>query len=743
MLEPFRMEQSLGSRKVEPQRWTERLAASVLRRRRTVMVLWLVIFVAGGVAAGRVTNRLQVNFSLPGQPGYETAKHIVNTFGNGGETDPIIPVVTVPPGQTVSGDSQAIAAAFQKIGTEIPNVRVVDFSNTQDPTFITKDGTSTFALVLSPVPKSFSGGVKSAQLQQAVQSSLPGYHVGVTGLSQLESGGSTKGPGVFLETVFGGLGALAVLAYVFASLLAFLPLLIAAVAIVATLLIVFGLTYVTDVSFIVEFLVSLIGLGVAIDYSLLLVTRWREERDKGRSNEDAIVRAAGTAGRAVVLSGVTVAIGLLALVVIPMPAMRSVGIGGMLIPLVSVVVVLTLLPALLGGIGQRMDWPHRRHETVASRAWSFWARRVVRFRVLGVAVAVIVLGLLVAPVFSIKAGTDSLSSLAHKGEAHDTLVVLLDKGVSTGVLTPMEVLTSTQNAPALRGKLAAVPGVTTTALPQGPAGNRDGLTDLIVVPSEASLNNKVLAPVNAVQHALSGQPGVIGVAGDGPLLKDFSHAVYGRFPLMFAIVALLALALLTFAFRSVVLSLKAVVLNLVSMTATFGFLVWFWQDGHGSQTIFSIPATGAITFWIPLMVFAFLFGLSMDYEVFILTRVREEFERTRSTNGAMVEGLARTGRLVTSAALILFLAFASLASAPITDIKVLATGLGVGILLDATVVRALLVPALVALLGRWNWWMPGPLGRIARIPSVPPEPGTTLVSGTPGTAPVPAGVGAD
>jgi RND superfamily putative drug exporter len=164
-----------------------------------------------------------------------------------------------------------------------------------------------------------------------------------------------------------------------------------------------------------------------------------------------------------------------------------------------------------------------------------------------------------------------------------------------------------------------------------------------------------------------------------------------------------------------VLAVKAVLLNVISMGAAFGLMTWFWQEGHGSNFVFGVPATGAITFWIPLMVFAFLFGLSMDYEVFILARVREEYDRTGDTDAALIEGLGRTGRLVTSAALILFLAFASLAAAPNTDIKVLATGLGFGILLDATVVRALLLPALVSLLGRWNWWLPQPLARVMRV----------------------------
>jgi RND superfamily putative drug exporter len=193
---------------------------------------------------------------------------------------------------------------------------------------------------------------------------------------------------------------------------------------------------------------------------------------------------------------------------------------------------------------------------------------------------------------------------------------------------------------------------------------------------------------------------------------------------MFAVIALLTIALLARAFRSVVLAVKAIALNLLSMAATFGVMTWFWQKGHGSSALFGISATGAITFWIPLMVFAFLFGLSMDYEVFILTRVREEYDRTGSTDTAIVEGLGRTGRLVTSAALILFLSFASLASAPNTDVKVLATGLGVGILLDATIVRALLLPALVSLLGRFNWWLPRPVARVLRVAPAPLHPAT-------------------
>jgi RND superfamily putative drug exporter len=198
-------------------------------------------------------------------------------------------------------------------------------------------------------------------------------------------------------------------------------------------------------------------------------------------------------------------------------------------------------------------------------------------------------------------------------------------------------------------------------------------------------------------------------------------AVYGHFPVMLAAIALLTFLLLTRAFRSVVLALKAVLVNLVSLGASFGFLVLFWQRGYGSNLIYGVPATGSIRNWVPIVSFAFLFGLSMDYEVFILARMREEYDRTRSTREAVVAALARTGRLVTCAAMILAISFASLSSAPDVVVEVIATGLGIGIFIDAVVVRTLLVPALVAIMGRWNWWLPDGLARLLRIP-----PATTM-----------------
>jgi len=683
-----------------------RLAAFVLRHRRVVIVAWLVLLVAGGMAAGKVSKRLSFDFSLPGQPGYETAARIVHTYGNGGDEPPAIVVVSTPTGQDVRGDEHTIAAAFDTVRRAEPSLRVVDLAVSDDSRFVTDDGRSTYALVFTPPATGFGSDKQLEAAEGIVRRALPGYGVGLTGLNQLASGGSSKGPGVLVETLIGGVGALVVLAFVFASFLALVPLLVAAVSILTTFLVVLGMSYVTEVSFIVEFLIALVGLGIAIDYSLLLVTRWREERARGADNATAVVTAVETAGRAVVLSGLTVAIGLVALVVLPVPGLRSTGIGGMFIPLISIAVVITLLPALLGGIGPRVDWPRVRKEHNASRAWSAWGRTVIRWRWAAAGLALVLLGLFAVPALRLKVGETGVDALAKTGAAHAAYEQLVEGGVTQGVLTPVEVLATDQAAPGVLRSLHGVPGIVTAVLPSGSSGHRAGTADIIAVPDVASVNNTTLAPVRAVQAAVGGHPGVIGITGAGAIEQDYSHAVFGNFPFMFSLIALVTFLLLARAFRSLLLAVKAVVLNLMSLAATFGLMTWFWQEGHGSSAIFSIPATGAITFWIPLMVFAFLFGLSMDYEVFILTRVREEYDRMGDTNAAVTEGLGRTGRLVTSAALILFLAFASLASAPDTDVKVLATGLGAGILLDATIVRALLVPALVSLFGRWNWWFP-------------------------------------
>jgi RND superfamily putative drug exporter len=699
-----------------------RLAEFVLRHRRLVMVFWLLMFVVGIGAASQVTDRLTVDFSLPGQPGYETEKQLLDTFGNGGSNPPTIAVVTVPEGTTVTAEMAKITPVFDAIDKALPGTRMVDYAQTNNDVFLTKDGRTTYALVYPKPFESFTDvGPDVAMKPILAQASKDtGFDFGVTGYNLLAQGtDDPEGPSLLAETLLGGLGALAVLLFLFASFLAFVPLLIAAVSILTTFTIVLLGTYVTDISFVVQFLIALVGLGVAVDYSLLVVNRWREERAHGHDNHDAVVIAMQYAGHAVVASAGTVAISLCALLVIPVPLLRSMGVGGMLIPLVSTAVILTLLPALLGGIGPRVDWPRIRHEDKPSRSWTAWARLVVRWRWIAAGVALVILGALIIPIFGIKIGQAQTSSLASGGPAYQQLQRLHDGGVPGGVVSPMEVLiegkSSATSAEEAATRAAKVDGVAAAFAPDTPQW-RVGDSALVgVIPTEETVDSTKAHVVDDVQAALDGVPGVVGIAGVGPTVLDYINAVYKKFPYSLGLIAFVTFVLLVRTFRSILLPVKAVLLNIVSVSATFGATVLFWQNGHGSEQIFGIAPTGAVTFWLPVLIFAFLFGLSMDYEVFILARMREEYDKTGDTDEAVVAGLGRTGRLVTGAAMILFLAFLALASSPGTDIKVFATALGIGILLDATVVRALLVPALVSLFGRWNWWLPSWAARVVRV----------------------------
>jgi len=434
-----------------------------------------------------------------------------------------------------------------------------------------------------------------------------------------------------------------------------------------------------------------------------------------------VIRAMQTAGRAVVFSGTTVAIGLLAMIVLPVPFLRSIGYAGMLIPLVSVVVACTLLPVVLAKLGDRLDWPHIRREDRASRAWTRWAQLVVRRRWVAAGTAAVILAALVIAATSLQPGTPNLNTLSKSGDARAGLLALERSGIGAGALEPIETLSqSGTQAQQVAAALRTVPGIHGAFTIATPQWQRAGtaVTDAIpVADGSTSAGRDTIKAARTAAHDVAPDVRVGGVGAEN---ADFVSAIYGSFPLMIALIAVLTFLLLARAFRSLLLPLKAVILNVISVAAAWGVITLIWQEGHGSNLLWGIAATHSVSAWIPLMVFAFLFGLSMDYEVFILSRMREEYDRTGSTDEAVVRGIGRTGRLVTSAALILFLAFVSLASGPETDVKVFATGLAAGILLDATVIRALLVPAVVSLFGRWNWWLPERPARWLRVePSLP------------------------
>jgi RND superfamily putative drug exporter len=707
-----------------------RLTRAVLAHKRMVVVFWVLLTLVGMASASSATKALKQKFSEPGKEGWVTNQQIERDFhGTGGGGAPLLAVVTLPAGARVSspGVQSGLRGVESRLERVLPGARLAGYASTGSAGFLSTDGRTTFIVAYPPPDRTqaFEDNPNAAKTASAALAgtTIAGAPVHLTGFDALsaQSGGG-NGPGVLVEALLGGLGALLVLAFVFGSFLAIVPILMAIVSIMTTFLVVWGLTAITEVSPVVQFLIALIGLGVSIDYSLLVVVRWREERAHGLSGEAAIERAMQTAGRAVVFSGTTVAIGLLALVALPLPFLRSVGYGGMLIPLISVIVAVTLLPVVLSKLGPRLDWPHVRNDDKASRWWTGWASLVVRRRWVAALGAALVLAALVLAATNLQLGTPNANTIAKQGDATEGLVALERSGIGSGVLLPHEVLISGSTSPERVARaLAAVPGIHGAVAPSGWRHPGATVVDAFATPDASTAGGRAtLANVRSVARAAGPDVHVGGLPAQN---HDFIEAVYGNFPLMIALIALITFVLLARAFRSLLLPLKAVILNVISVGAAWGVLELVWQNGHGSSLIWGIAATGSITSWIPLMVFAFLFGLSMDYEVFILARMREEYDATGSTDTAVIRGIGRTGRLVTSAALILFLAFVSLASGPETEIKVLATGLAAGILLDATVIRALLVPAVVSLFGSWNWWLPTMPARLLRVePSPSPRP---------------------
>jgi RND superfamily putative drug exporter len=695
----------------------------VLSHKLLVGIAWVLITAVAFASTGPATDALSERFDLPGSESTEVNDVIAERYGTGGQAQPLVAVVELPEGTTVDtpGVTDELRSAFDAVQAAAPQVRIASFASTGDRDFVSPDGRTTFGLIFP----TFAGPGSESPETPAVKAALDSVTVGgspvlVTGMSELDNGGDggEEDNSVLIETLVGGLGALIVMLWIFGSFLAFLPLVIAAVSIVTTFLLVWGLTAFTDVSAVVLFLIALIGLGVAIDYSLLVVTRWREERASGLSNRDAVQRAMETAGHAVIFSGTTVAIGLSALVVLPVPFIRSMGYASLLIPLVSVVVSITLLPVLLATVGPKLDWPRVRRGDQVSHAWERWAGAVVRRRWPAVAGAVVILAALVVPAFGIEVGMPRAESLAKSGEARDGVDALKRGGIGLGVMNPFEALVE-EGAPsdpaAVAERFDDVDGVQLAVAPEGDLWRKDGSAIVVVLPD--SDNSAAMADtLERLRDAEEDVAGSVRVGGLNATNIDLTNAVYSNFPLMLALITIVTFVLLVRAFRSLLLPLKAVILNVISVGAAYGVMVLVWQEGYGSELIWGIESSGAITAFVPIMAFSFLFGLSMDYEVFILTRMREEYDRIGNTDQAVVRGIGRTARLVTAAALILTLAFVALAAAPDTTVKIMATGLAAGIFLDATIVRALLVPATVSLMGKWNWWLPRWMERFAPAP---------------------------
>ena len=686
-----------------------RLAHFITRHRWAVIGVWIVLTIFGGFAAAKVSKRWYQGFSVPGKSGYETSQRTLKAFGVGRRPPNI--VVFETKGDATKSD--AIRAAMQRAAKANPGSLTSSYFSTGSLAFVSRDRYTTFMEIYPPGLSKFATKSHAKETRRAAAAGLPpGITVDVTGhdpLSEASAHGGSGGPSVLLEALIGGVGALIILLFVFGTLPAVLmPLAVAVSSILNTFTLVWALTYLTNVSIIVQFLIALVGLGVAVDYALLMIFRFRDELREGEDVETALVETMTHAGRAVIVSGTTVAVGLLSMIVLPLPFIRSMGIGGMLIPAVSVVAAITLLPALLAVLGARINSVRLLPKRFIDRghpedgAWGRWARFVLRRPVPVALTGFAIVAVLVGIGTRLNAGEAQLKNFPGNGTAITGRDQLAAAGISPGVMKPFDILVEDNgNAEQIAANVRQVPGVAASVAPEDWRRGSDSLVQAF--PAIDGSAPGIQGVIDRVNSSLEGTRASLG--GIPTIDRDFTDAIYENFPYLLLFVLVLTFILLARAFRSIVLAAKAVLLNLLSLTAAFGIVVFIFQWGYGSS-LWNIDATQAIPAWIPLMIFAFLFGLSMDYEVFMLSRMREAYDETGDTKRSIELGLARTGKLVTSGAAVLAFAFLVLSSSPGYEIKPFAIGLAAGIIFDATVIRALLVPSLMALFGRWNWWMP-------------------------------------
>ncbi len=548
---------------------------------------------------------------------------------------------------------------------------------------------------------------------------------------------------------------LVLLVVIFGSLVAAgLPLLVGVVAIAGSFLALFVVSSVTDVSVYSLNLTTAMGLGLAIDYSLFIVSRYREELHAGRTVEGAVVRTVETAGRTVLGSALTVAVALAALLLFPLSFLRSFAYAGIAVSLLAAAGALIALPALLGMLGPRIDslrlFRHREPKPVGEGVWHRIATLVMR-RPIPIATAVILLLVILGlPFLRIQFGLpDDRVLPAHLSarQVQDDIRARFTSNEAAALQIAVPALADPAAHHAaiasyatrlseLQG-VARVDAVTGSyargqALPVGPAVTQrfesDRGTWVSVVPSVEPLS----AAGEQLAHAVRALPSPIGtklVTGPSAQLVDSKDSLFGRMPLALLWIAVATFVLLFLMFGSVVVPIKALVLNILSLSATFGAMVWIFQDGHLSGLLGFTP-TGSLAATMPILMFCVAFGLSMDYEVFLLSRIKEEHDRTHDNMSSVAIGLEHTGRIVTAAAVLISVVFIAFSTSGVSFIKLFGVGLALAVLMDAFVIRATLVPAFMRLAGEANWWAPRPLRkvyeRIGISESAPPE--ETLVT---------------
>jgi putative drug exporter of the RND superfamily len=691
-----------------------RLARFTYAHRRAVIAAWVLVFLTGIALGSGVFGRL-VSEGPGRAPGSESdlARRRLAALSKSGPE-----LYATADGRQV--DDPRLAASLARAAAAIralPGVaQVAEPTTTPAPQLTASDGRA--ALVVVELRRGLDDGAEERTVDAAVR------ELRAIDAPRVTVGGGLVQDGEFEDQSKADLAkaellsfpvVLVLLLVVFAGVVAAgLPLLVALVGISGTLLILFGVSQFTDVSVYAVNVVTMLGLGLAIDYGLLVVSRFREERhaltgtDGGADLARVLEATMATAGRTVAVSGLTVAASLAGLLLFNDPFLRSMGLGGMGVVVVDLLAAVTLLPALLACWGGTIS-PARPGR--GDRGLFVSLSRLVQRRA-GLIVVVVAIGLalLAVPFADARYENPDARSLPRGSQSRELAELVTARfpgGTGTDpIVAVADTFADSPTVGAWAASLRALPGTERVEIGPGPA---PGLTVAEVTPSGTSQGGTATRLVGQVRRLQPGFP--VAVTGDAALLVDYKASLVHRLPWSVGLIVLVTFALL-FAFTgSVVVPVKAIAMNVLSLGASFGALVWVFQDGHLAWLL-GVDPTGALDLITPLLVFAIAFGLSMDYEVFLLSRIKEAWQETGDNDRAVAVGLQRTGRIVTAAALLIAVVFAAFMTGGLATIKQIGLGMTLAVVLDATVVRMLLVPATMKLAGRWNWWAPAPLRRL-------------------------------
>ena len=718
-----------------------RLAAIAVARPGRVLAVWgLVALVAFVLISVFLGSALSSEGDVTSNPESKQAEELIDERFP--ERDPVDEVVIVR-SEEVTVTSGAFRERVETLAAELGRSESVeDVSSYLDPrgeALVSEDAHATILpLVLAGEEEdSIESVVEIVQRGDGAE----GFAVDITGeftvgrdFEEVSTEDLQKG-----ELQFGLPAAMIILLLVFGTLVgAGIPLTMAILSIIVALAMVAVIGQFFEVNLFVTNMLVAMGLALGIDYSLFIVSRLREERVKGLPHREAILNVASTATRAVVLSGTAFSLALLGMFLVPDTVLRSLALGAIVVAVVSIGVALTFHPALLMVLGDRIDklsvpWLGKRVSASAGTEGRFWGgavRAVVRRPAISLVAAVAVLLLATSPLLGLKLGASGPSSLPDDAVGKQGLIAL-ERDFPAGATEPVEVVVDTSGAPAPDEELATLRG----QLEQDPDFAAESAVieeggDLVIasVPLNAEgSSEEASAAIDRIRDQYV--PQTFGDVSDQVLVgglpaenRDYFALIGTWLPIVIAFVLALTFVLLTLAFRSIVISLTAIAVNLLSVGAAYGLLVLVFQEGVGAD-LFGFGQVDRVEAWVPVFLFSVLFGLSMDYQVFLLSRIRERYTSTGDTTEGIVFGVGSTARLITGAALIIIAVFAGFAAGELVAFQQMGFGVAVALLIDATIVRLVVIPAAMSVLGERNWYLPSRLEWLPHVeiedPSVP------------------------